>query len=89
VGRAGRIPGRSVCEPDLPEAGTPTNQSQKITVNILKLVYQAFSQPVKQVCLLPQTLAKAARQRQRQTVFNKREVERLDRICNPEKYRGK
>jgi len=30
-----------------------------------------------------------ARQRQQQMVLNELEVERLDRIRNPEKYRGK
>ena len=43
----------------------------------------------KQACLLPQTIADASRQRQQQEVLNELEAERLDRIRNPSKYRGK
>ncbi|HTL73774.1 MAG TPA: hypothetical protein VL863_10765 [bacterium] len=39
--------------------------------------------------LIPQTLAKTAKERQLQTVRNEQETERLDRIRNPSKYRGK
>jgi hypothetical protein len=55
----------------------------------LKLVCLTITQMVRQVCQLPQIIAKADKQRQRQTVLNEREAERLDRICNPSKYRGK
>jgi hypothetical protein len=55
----------------------------------LKLICLTIIKTVKQVCLLPKTIAKVAKQRQRQTASNKREAERLDRICNPSKYRGK
>jgi hypothetical protein len=58
-------------------------------VNTLKLIYQAFSQLVKQVCSLPKTIANAVKQRQQQVVRNELEAERLDRIRNPSKYRGK
>lgn len=44
---------------------------------------------IKQICLLPQTLAKAAKDRQWQAARNAQEAERLDRIRNPSKYRGK
>jgi len=37
----------------------------------------------------PQRIAEAATERQRQTVLKDLEVERLDRIRNPSKYRGK
>jgi hypothetical protein len=44
---------------------------------------------LKQACLLPRTIANAVNQRQRQTVLNEREAERLDRIRNPSKYLGR
>jgi len=58
-------------------------------MNTLKLVCLATIQLVKQVWLLPQSIAMALKQRRRQTVLNELEVERLDRIRNPSKYRGK
>ena len=44
---------------------------------------------IRRVRLMPQTIMNRARQRQQQMVLNELEVERLDRIRNPEKYRGK
>jgi hypothetical protein len=58
-------------------------------VKILKLVCQTIINLVKQVCLFPKTIAHAVKQRQRQAVLDRHEAERLDRICNPSKYRGK
>ena len=58
-------------------------------MNTLKLVWMTLVQLVRQVCQLPQEIVKAVKRRQRQTVLDKREAERLDRICNPLKYRGK
>jgi hypothetical protein len=55
----------------------------------LKLVWLTIGQLVKQVGALPQIIANASEQRQRRTILNEREAERLDRICNPSKYRGK
>ena len=55
----------------------------------LKLVCAAIIKPIKQVCRLPKTIVKAVKNRQRQAALNEREAERLDRICNPSKYRGK
>jgi hypothetical protein len=55
----------------------------------LKLIWLTMIQLVKQVCQIPQNIGKAVKQRQRQTVLNEREAERLDRILNPSKYRGK
>jgi hypothetical protein len=40
-------------------------------------------------CLIPKTIVNAIKQRQRQTVLNELETERLDRIRNPSKYLGK
>jgi hypothetical protein len=39
--------------------------------------------------LIPKNIADAVRQRQQQAALDKNEAERLDRICNPLKYRGK
>jgi hypothetical protein len=58
-------------------------------MHTLKLIYLTLIQLVKQACLLPQTIAKAAQQQRRQTVLNEHEAERLDRIRNPSKYLGK
>jgi hypothetical protein len=46
-------------------------------------------QLIKQVCLLPQTIAKAVQKRRRLTVKEVLEAERLDRLRNPSKYQGK
>jgi hypothetical protein len=58
-------------------------------MNALKLIYLTIVQLVRQVFLIPESIAKAVRQRRRRAVLDKREAERLDRICNPLKYRGK
>jgi hypothetical protein len=58
-------------------------------VKTLKRVWLTIIQMATQVCQLPRIIAKAGKQRQRQTVLKEREAERLDRICNPSKYRGK
>jgi len=58
-------------------------------MNTLEFIWLTFIQLVRQVCLIPKNIADAFRQRQRQTALDKNEAERLDRICNPLKYRGK
>jgi hypothetical protein len=58
-------------------------------MNTLKLICLTIIQLVKQVWLLPQSFAIAAKQRRRQSVLDELEIERLDRIRNPSKYRGK
>ena len=58
-------------------------------MHTLKLIGMTIIQLAKQVWLLPQSIANAAHQRQRQVLLNEQEVERLDRIRNPSKYRGK
>lgn len=58
-------------------------------MKMVKFIRQAFIRSVKYAGLLLQIIADLPRQRQQQTVFNELEAERLDRICNPSKYRGK
>jgi hypothetical protein len=58
-------------------------------MNILKLIFLTVMQLAKQVWLFPQTIAHAVEQRRQKIVLEALEVERLDRICNPSKYRGK
>jgi hypothetical protein len=58
-------------------------------MNTLKFICLTVIQLVKQVCLLPQNIANAVKQRRLRVVQNELEVERLDRIRNPSKYRGK
>ena len=55
----------------------------------LNLIYMTIIQLVKQAWLLPQSVADAVKQRQLRAVRNELEAERLDRIRNPSKYRGK
>jgi hypothetical protein len=92
VGRAERISSRRVCETDLPKAGTPADRSQETTMNILnipKLICLTIIQLAKQAWLLPQSFADAIQQRRQKIVLKELEIERLDRICNPSKYRGR
>jgi hypothetical protein len=58
-------------------------------VNTLKIICLTIIQLVKQVCLIPQNIADAVKQRRHRAVRNELEVERLDRIRNPSKYLGK
>ena len=58
-------------------------------MHTLKVIYLTILQLVKQVWLLPQSVANAVNQRRRQVVLNELEAERLDRIRNPLKYLGK
>jgi hypothetical protein len=44
---------------------------------------------IKQVCRVPKIIAHAGRERRFRAIRNQNEAERLDRICNPSKYRGK
>lgn len=55
----------------------------------LKLIGLSFTQLLRQVWLLPETIANALKQRQQRAVLEEFETERLDRIRNPHKYRGK
>jgi hypothetical protein len=56
---------------------------------MLKPINSAFSQWLNRIRQLPQTLILTTKERQRQAVLNTNEAERLDRIRNPDKYRGK
>lgn len=58
-------------------------------MKILNSLYRTLGHLLKQVWLLPQTLMNFCKQKQARTVLDKQEVERLDRIRNPDKYRGK
>lgn len=58
-------------------------------MNKLKLIGLTIMQLIKQAGLLPQSIAEAIKHRQEQTILNGLEAERLDRIRNPSKYRGK
>jgi hypothetical protein len=58
-------------------------------MRVLKLICQTTVGFFKQAWLLPHTVAVAMKQRRRQFALNVIEAERLDRIRNPSKYRGK
>ncbi len=55
----------------------------------LKFLRRALLAGLRQVWNLPDTLAQARKERRRRDVLTQGEVERLDRIRNPSKYRGK
>lgn len=48
-----------------------------------------LTQIIEQIRRLPQAIANAVKDRQRQTFLKNEEIERLDRIRNPSKYIGK
>jgi hypothetical protein len=56
---------------------------------MLKDIYLALVHLAKQVAHLPQAVADVIKQREQRIVDDELEVERLDRIRHPEKYRGK
>ena len=87
MGRPVRIPRRRVCENDLPaRKSTPSCTSQKTIVKTIEDICVAVIHAVKRI---PETIANAARLRQQRVVLDELEAERLDRIRNPSKYRGK
>ena len=55
----------------------------------LNLIYLTIVQLVKQAGELPQSFVNALKQRRQRVVRDELEAERLDRIRNPSKYRGK
>jgi hypothetical protein len=58
-------------------------------VKKLNLIYLTIVQLVKQAGELPQSFVNALKQRRQRVVRDELEAERLDRIRNPSKYRGK
>jgi hypothetical protein len=58
-------------------------------MKILKQIGLTIGEWIKQICALPATVAKAFGQHKQQAARAELEAERLDRIRNPEKYRGK
>jgi hypothetical protein len=86
VGRAEWVSREHVCETDLPKPETPTAPQQQSSVNPLKHIYEVLRRLIKQV---PQAIANLGEQRRQQALLAECEAERLDRIRNPSKYRGK
>ena len=58
-------------------------------MNLIKRICPTIVRLFKKFCYLPQAVANAVKQRQQQILRNEMEAERLDRIRNPSKYRGK
>ena len=56
---------------------------------VLQVIFLTIVNLVKQVWLLPRTIARALQQRRQQTTRRQFETERLDRIRNPSKYAGR
>lgn len=83
------VPRRRICETNLPKTIASSSTDWKITVNILKQIGQALGRLTKQNFALPNPFATALKQRRLRAALAAGETERLDRIRNPEKYRGK
>ena len=58
-------------------------------MNLLKSIYQRMIGVAGQVWLLAKSPVASLKQARRQTEMDEREAERLDRIRNPSKYRGR
>ena len=65
------------------------SRSDLRVMHLFKLICLTIVELVKQAWLLPQTIGLALQQRRRQLTRQQFEVERLDRIRNPSKYRGR
>jgi hypothetical protein len=69
--------------------GRRVNRAESRYMNKLKLIWLTFVQLVGQVWSLPRQATAAIKQKRRQNVRDENEAERLDRIRNPYKYRGR
>jgi len=58
-------------------------------MHTLKLIWLTLVQLFKQIGSIPESIKQAVEQRQRRMGLKELEIERLDRIRNPLKYRGK
>ena len=58
-------------------------------MSIILRIYLTVIQLLKQIYALPADFLGAVKARRRRIELKEREAERLDRICNPLKYRGK
>jgi hypothetical protein len=58
-------------------------------MNTIKHIWQTLAQLAKQLFYLPKTLAEGRKNRALYALRIKNENERIDRIRNPYKYRGK
>jgi hypothetical protein len=67
----------------------PADSEETNFMNTFKLICLTIVGLAKQVWLLPQSIADALQQRRRQHTRHEFETERLDRIRNPSKYRGR
>ena len=76
-------------QPLLSAAAGRIGRNNDTILKILNQIGLAFVQITKRVLSLPQALANLSIERRQRVALDKLEVERLDRIRNPEKYRGK
>jgi hypothetical protein len=58
-------------------------------MHVLKFICRTTAGLFKEAWLFPHSVAVALQQRRRRFALNTLEAERLDRIRNPSKYRGK
>jgi hypothetical protein len=58
-------------------------------MHFLKIIFGTILQLAQQVWLIPQMIVTAVKQRRQCSAFKVSEIERLDRIRDPNKYLGK
>ena len=58
-------------------------------MHFLKIIFGTILQLAQQVWLIPQMIVTAQKQRRQRCAFKVAEIERLDRIRDPNKYLGK
>jgi len=58
-------------------------------MKILTIICLTLIQLLKQAWALPESIANAVKQKRQRAMLGELEIERLDRIRNPSKYRGK
>ncbi|MCD6050422.1 MAG: hypothetical protein K0Q55_1825 [Verrucomicrobia bacterium] len=58
-------------------------------MKMLEHIMRVIGEMARQVWYLPQTVRNVVRRREAKVVVSEQEAERLDRIRNPSKYRGK
>ncbi len=83
------LSGDDVAMESLGYAPSAGRSSRTKFMNTIKLICLTIVELVKQVWRLPQTIALTLQQRRQQSTRHQFETERLDRIRNPSKYRGR
>jgi hypothetical protein len=89
LGGAEWIPGRLICGPDLSPAERLAGGSEDTKVKRSRFISLTLIRRINRIWLIPRLISDAIERRRQRMVMQELEVERLDRIRNPSKYRGK